>query len=1029
MKLRLLKKYIIFSLISLIFFIASLIIPSPTHAITIDCSSGFTPLSDGITHKQFTKNNPRKMAIYITKVDLNFPGIGLYVTPREYLGSRTSRFLDTFDLELAINANEHNSFSSIKGLAASSGDIYGNILAAGSLYISQSNQYHMNKVGYYPPEIWHAVSGSHDLLMNGATNPRIDNCVEPTHCAHKQPRTAVGLTSDNQLIIINVDGRQSHSIGATLPDLVDMFKTCNAHSAINLDGGGSSTLVSKTRGIMNKFSDTTERVVANHLGVCLNNCDNLIPRFAAPTSTTNGGFSPSAYTPPTVSTKPQVPHPLRPKPNILTAEERSHSINEPEYTPYCAQRPTVVKNQRYLKNESIPCNTNGADISGTNCIAATFQGTLNQNFEAFNTPFLSITDIDQEKEYKLSYNEKAQRYLADFLEGRAFYEPEPEPATPDFSQMFQSLGIFRELAPPEYQHKLKRAMIYRATDPSGYESNIIKLYGFRPFTLSLHNYIVACWNGSKPTKINYKNKANPCGGSREVKLSHFFDNWHPIYNLDGFASNKEYKEALEDWEQKDNGKWNALWNYVPMFTREDSKAKIISAPEEGQQYDEVLDVTVAVPHLARTAEVSTALSHLLTPPETHQVEDPDLPTKWAPAPFNPYNWWLESEIMGGDQGGPVCEPQPPNKTLTSPGDSSYDKLIQTNVNIPASDKRAIVPHPNYNPSCVIRDPLTGDYDYSQCDATIDVRYSPNYLYTFTPHLDTIMEKLVTGPGALFKTFGVNQDQEKPKNWPAYGMPLNYSYTEGSAFAGFVGTPQGKYYFKYLGYVHCLQDRVLERLQPFVTGKEYQYFSPECDPNPKSTDVCTNNCNNDPSSVSLVGVKERFIIMANAWFLEGTGFPRLDKFDQVVSTAQANGVDPIFALAKWLHETGASNYYGICQMYGGDPLLEACKSTIDFGILDESIRTRYDASGTILVDHFDDQLNAFMHLPLWYLQRCAPELADGTAQCEMEIWQSMFGDGSCEPSAHTNATASKVLYIYQQLTPGITQPPCYPIALP
>ena len=34
--------------------------------------------------------------------------------------------------------------------------------------------------------------------------------------------------------------------------------------------------VSKTLGIMNKFSDTTERVVANHLGICLNNCNNLI---------------------------------------------------------------------------------------------------------------------------------------------------------------------------------------------------------------------------------------------------------------------------------------------------------------------------------------------------------------------------------------------------------------------------------------------------------------------------------------------------------------------------------------------------------------------------------------------------------------------------------------------------------------------------------------------------------------------------------------------------------------------------------
>ncbi|BBM85370.1 phosphodiester glycosidase family protein [Candidatus Uabimicrobium amorphum] len=59
----------------------------------------------------------------------------------------------------------------------------------------------------------------------------------------KQPRTALGYTPDQHLLIVVVDGRQTSSAGISLIELADIFVNLGAEKALNLDGGGSSTLV------------------------------------------------------------------------------------------------------------------------------------------------------------------------------------------------------------------------------------------------------------------------------------------------------------------------------------------------------------------------------------------------------------------------------------------------------------------------------------------------------------------------------------------------------------------------------------------------------------------------------------------------------------------------------------------------------------------------------------------------------------------------------------------------------------------
>ena len=54
------------------------------------------------------------------------------------------------------------------------------------------------------------------------------------------PRTAIGQRADGAVLLLIIDGRQTHSLGATLNDLINVFVEFEAVNAANLDGGGST---------------------------------------------------------------------------------------------------------------------------------------------------------------------------------------------------------------------------------------------------------------------------------------------------------------------------------------------------------------------------------------------------------------------------------------------------------------------------------------------------------------------------------------------------------------------------------------------------------------------------------------------------------------------------------------------------------------------------------------------------------------------------------------------------------------------
>ncbi|MET9697360.1 phosphodiester glycosidase family protein [Streptomyces sp. NPDC006529] len=85
------------------------------------------------------------------------------------------------------------------------------------------------------------------------------------------PRTAVGLSRDGRTLrLVTVDGRQRDSAGLTLTGLGRLMHGLGAHDALNLDGGGSTTLLAARSGtsrldLENSPSDGAARKVANGL--------------------------------------------------------------------------------------------------------------------------------------------------------------------------------------------------------------------------------------------------------------------------------------------------------------------------------------------------------------------------------------------------------------------------------------------------------------------------------------------------------------------------------------------------------------------------------------------------------------------------------------------------------------------------------------------------------------------------------------------------------------------------------------------
>ncbi|MGO2037590.1 MAG: phosphodiester glycosidase family protein [Brevibacterium sp.] len=111
------------------------------------------------------------------------------------------------------------------------------------------------------------MAGSHQILKDGTVPEMGDDSLVTT--AH--PRTLVGISKDgSELFVTTVDGRSESSGGMSLTDAGQLLADMGAHNAVNLDGGGSTTMLARTAGadapvLQNDPSDGEQRSVGNAL--------------------------------------------------------------------------------------------------------------------------------------------------------------------------------------------------------------------------------------------------------------------------------------------------------------------------------------------------------------------------------------------------------------------------------------------------------------------------------------------------------------------------------------------------------------------------------------------------------------------------------------------------------------------------------------------------------------------------------------------------------------------------------------------
>jgi exopolysaccharide biosynthesis protein len=115
---------------------------------------------------------------------------------------------------------------------------------------------------------WHnVVSGRQVLISAQGPRSKSEDIGCGSFCTTLHPRTAIGIDpTRNRVVIAVAEGRRAGVVGVTLSELGNLMYNYGARKAINLDGGGSSSLVlNGVRVNAQSDSEPGNRPVANSL--------------------------------------------------------------------------------------------------------------------------------------------------------------------------------------------------------------------------------------------------------------------------------------------------------------------------------------------------------------------------------------------------------------------------------------------------------------------------------------------------------------------------------------------------------------------------------------------------------------------------------------------------------------------------------------------------------------------------------------------------------------------------------------------
>lgn len=273
-------------------------------------------LAEGLEHATLVRTDPVLQTAQVLRIDLSTPRLSLVLTPGngerelETDGQTASAFAREHGLAAAINAHFFSPCCApiegqpkdLTGLAVVGGEIVSPHEQAGpasDLFILHDAGRKAaivdataarvalagKRLTVEAPAVRRGIdlprSDAFDGVLLAAAGTRIladdaavDDAAREETGAARHPRTAIGVRDGGKtLLLVTVDGRQpGHSLGATLAELAGLMIELGCETALNVDGGGSTTMVIAGPDggepiVVNQPSAGRERVNGSHLGV------------------------------------------------------------------------------------------------------------------------------------------------------------------------------------------------------------------------------------------------------------------------------------------------------------------------------------------------------------------------------------------------------------------------------------------------------------------------------------------------------------------------------------------------------------------------------------------------------------------------------------------------------------------------------------------------------------------------------------------------------------------------------------------
>lgn len=260
-----------------------------------------------------------------------------------------------------------------------------------------------------------------------------------------------------------------------------------------------------------------------------------------------------------------------------------------------------------------------------------------------------------------------------------------------------------------------------------------------------------------------------------------------------------------------------------------------------------------------------------------------------------------------------------------------------------------------------------------------------------PLVDDIWSRLVAGPMSVFKRIFPKTNTEG-----SVGQIVDIPGSTNITYSG-SGVSSADTDLK-IPHVGGVSEYFLKGIQTALRPKgmgEPVSFGPNSGEGDSSGEI---NCNQSVPEITLSGLnKEAADNVTKMWYEGVPGHPYFKECNNdVIQRAQSRGVNPIFTLAIWIHESDASNY-------------EAKTPVEDFGI---------HGNSAVPANNFSKQLDFFLNLPNSYAATCGKR--------DIETFISMFWFGECTPANQEQRNKVRTYiddlnFIYSVIAPGIALP--------